>query len=117
MTRFRSFGLTSAWLLLFFAGRAQRQDVALTGQALQCLTSVMIHDITSPLVASRNYAYCTIAFYEAARQSDPAYRSLAGQLNGLTALPSAPPASGCDWLLAGTQAFYRTAYALVFSKA
>jgi hypothetical protein len=47
------------------------------------LTNVIIHDIFSPPVASRIYAYPSIAAYEVAVLADSQYKSLMGQLNGL----------------------------------
>ena len=47
------------------------------------LTEVMIHDIFSPPVASRIYAYPNIAAYEVLNASNGTYSSLSGQLNGL----------------------------------
>ncbi len=44
----------------------------------------------SPPVASRAFAYLGIAAHEAMAATDPALRSLAGQLNGLRALPPLP---------------------------
>jgi hypothetical protein len=44
------------------------------------------------------------------------YKSYAGQLNGLSPLPAISLSLKYDWLVAGTTAFYKTAYALVFSK-
>lgn len=38
---------------------------------------------------SRHFSYAAIAAYESIVSSDPAYRSLSGQLNGLNALPKA----------------------------
>jgi hypothetical protein len=146
MTRYNSSGsIRTAHLLLMFlllagTGKAQTvgktahgatgqrwyavlRDTRLVEKELKILTDVMIRDITSPPVASRDYAYTLIAFYEAARPGTPSYKSFAGRLNGLrpltgdsTGLPS--PAAGLkyDWLIAGTAAFYKTAYAIVFSK-
>lgn len=47
------------------------------------LTSVMVHDIFSPPVASRIYAYPNIAAYETLNQKSTIYHSLSKQLNGL----------------------------------
>ena len=47
------------------------------------LTDVMVHDIFSPPVASRIYAYANIAAYEALIPDYPNYQSLAGQLRNL----------------------------------
>lgn len=58
-------------------------------RTVKLLTDIMVHDIYSPPVASRTYAYITIAGYEAACAAHPHYRSLAGQLKGLQPLPAA----------------------------
>ncbi|MFO1122775.1 MAG: vanadium-dependent haloperoxidase [Hyphomicrobiales bacterium] len=42
----------------------------------------------SPPVASRSFAYLGVIAFEAAASGNPALQSLAGQLNGLTVLPS-----------------------------
>ncbi len=105
-------------VLLFFSQRvtAQGQDIEIAQKGLQCLTDVMVHDITSPLVASRNYAYTLIAFYEAVRHSNASLKSYSGQLTGLQSLPKPTDGATYDWLIAGTTAFYKTGYAFVFSK-
>lgn len=103
-------------LLVLNGANAQYKDAAVVGKCMQALTDVMIHDISSPLIASRDYAYTMIAFYEAARFADPAYRSYAGQLNGLSALPQPEAGVKYDWQAAGMAAFHTVAAALVFSK-
>ena len=104
------------FLVLLNGANAQYKEAQVAGQCLQVLTDVMIRDITSPLVASRDYAYTMIAFYEAARFADSNYRSYGGQLNGLTALPAPDKTLKYDWQTAGTTAFYKTSYVFVFSK-
>lgn len=99
------------------AQTAQTQDAQVVGGCLQVLTDVMVHDITSPLVASRDYAYPMIAFYEAARNADSNhYNSYGGQLNGLKMPPSPVQGLRYDWQTAGLAAFYKTSYAFIFSK-
>src|SRR5690606_38661461 len=51
-------------------------------QANQKATDIMVHDIFSPPVASRVYAYASLAAYEVAVLADPEFSSLMGQLNG-----------------------------------
>lgn len=51
------------------------------------VTEIMIHDIFSPPVASRIFAYPNIAAYEIIAQSDSNYRSLAGQIKHLSPIP------------------------------
>lgn len=56
------------------------------------LLELVRHTATySPPVASRSFAYLSVAGYEVMAALTPGRRSLAGQMNGLTALP-APPA-------------------------
>lgn len=95
--------------------KAQQQEYVLIDQAIHALNETLINDITSPPVASRDYYYCFIAMYEAARSADPAYPGFAGKLNGLNALPSAPH-QAMDPLVAGLSAFEYCARTLVFSK-
>src|SRR5918996_1211176 len=59
-------------------------EAELLHTAMQQLTDVIVYDIFSPPQASRAYAYASVAAYEALRPGYPAYRTLAGQLNGLT---------------------------------
>lgn len=124
MIKFSFSGLTKFFALLFlflfypafYQARAQERQLQLVQQSVKALTDVMTYDITSPPVASRNYAYSLIAFYEAARQANPHYPSFAGRLNGLDSIPAISREGLYDWLVAGTAAFYKTAYAFIFSK-
>ena len=51
-------------------------------------TDVIVHDIFSPPVASRNYVYPCIAAYEVLRHQHTNYHSLVGQLKALNGLPA-----------------------------
>ncbi|MDR7132340.1 hypothetical protein J2X69_004707 [Algoriphagus sp. 4150] len=79
------------------------------------ITEVIIHDIFSPPVATRIYTYASLAAYEVAAATDPAYASLLGQLNGsekVTFTPSEkvyPP-------LASLAAYYYVGTAMIFSE-
>src|SRR5215210_3829500 len=55
------------------------------------LTAVIVHDIFSPPVASRSYAYANIAAYETLVPAYPSHQSLVGQLKGLGGLPRPQP--------------------------
>lgn len=85
-------------------------------RSVKQVTDVIVHDIFSPPVASRIYAYMSIAGYEAAIPSDTRFRSLAGQLNGLEATPK--PENGVEYCyeLAATQAMLKVGRTLVFSE-
>jgi PAP2 superfamily protein len=96
--------------------RAQRPDAELLHAAVQQLTSVIVYDIFSPPQASRAYAYASVAAYEALRHDDPTYRTLAGQLNGLTSVPAPQPDAEYYLPLAGVHAFMTVGKALTFSQ-
>lgn len=85
--------------------------------AVEQLTSVIVYDIFSPPQASRAYAYASVAAYEAMRQGDSSYRTLAGQLNGLTPVPAPEPGAVYSLPLAGVHAYLAVGRALTFSQA
>ncbi len=80
-------------------------------------TDIIVHDIFSPPVASRNYAYTTIAGYEAARHADSSYISLEGQLHGLTAVPKPESNKKYSFELAAIRAMITTGRKFIFSEA
>ena len=79
------------------------------------LTEVIVHDIFSPPVSSRIYAYCNLAFYEAVKLNEPTFHSLISQLDGFDSL-GIIKSSKANYNAAAVIAFYTTAKALVFSK-
>lgn len=91
-------------------------DPEIFHRASEKLTSVIVHDIFSPPVASRIYSYAYIAAYEGFRNGYPEYQSVGGQLNGLSAFPE--PEAGQEYCfpVAGLQAFLVTGKALIFSE-
>jgi hypothetical protein len=80
------------------------------------VTDVIVHDIFSPPVASRIYAYMSIAGYEAAIPMDARFRSLAGQVNGLEAVPQPEQGQEYCYELASIQAILKVGRTLVFSE-
>ncbi|MCB0663572.1 MAG: vanadium-dependent haloperoxidase [Saprospiraceae bacterium] len=85
-------------------------------RSVKKLTDVIVHDIFSPPVASRIYAYSSVAGYEALRNEFPEFKSFAGQLNGLDAVPQ--PEAGKDYCfpLAAVHAFLSTGRKMIFSE-
>ncbi len=80
------------------------------------LTDVIVYDIFSPPVASRVYAYPSIAAYEAMLPAYPnKYASLSGQLNGLSRTPK-PSEENINYHLASIQAYLVVGKALIFSE-
>ncbi len=85
--------------------------------AVHDLTSVIVYDIFSPPQASRVYAYSSVAAYEVLRQGDTSYRSLAGQLRGLTPVPAREAGAEYSLELAGVHALMTVGTQLTFSRA
>lgn len=80
------------------------------------VTDVMVHDIFSPPVASRVYAYPNIAAYEIIARNNPAYTSLEGQLTGLGAIPDPAADAPVDYRLAALIAHMDLSRQLIFSE-
>ncbi len=85
--------------------------------AVKQVNDVIVYDIFSPPQASRVYAYASIAAYEILRQRDTMYRTLAGQVNGLTPVPARAPGAELSLALAGVHAYMVVGRALTFSQA
>ncbi|MDB5060578.1 MAG: phosphatidic acid phosphatase, partial [Mucilaginibacter sp.] len=73
-------------------------------RSVRQVTDVMLHDIYSPPVASRIYAYITVAGYEAAVNGSKNYISLSGQLNGLDSVPKPKAGKQYCYALAASHA-------------
>ncbi len=82
--------------------------------AVQNLTDVIVHDIFSPPVASRIYAYTSITAYEILALKDSSYKSLAGQLNGLDPIPA--PTQKINYDVAAVDAYLLASIKLIFSE-
>ncbi len=83
--------------------------------AVKQLSDVIVHDIFSPVVASRIYVYPAVGAYEVLAQSFPERAvSLDGQLTGFTAPPA--PGEGVDPHLASLHAYLTIAQTLIFSE-
>lgn len=85
-------------------------------RSLKAITDVIVHDIFSPPVASRIYAYASVAAYEAMVPGYEEYQSLAGQLNGFTPPPKPEEGQEYSYTLAGTHAMLKVGKALIFSE-
>lgn len=76
----------------------------------------MVRDIFSPPVASRIYAYVTIAGYEAARNGDSSFPSFAGRLHQLGPVPEPAAGRRYDYSVAAAVAILTVARAMVISE-
>lgn len=98
------------------AYQAKAADPERVHQSIRDITDVIVHDIFSPPVASRIYAYTSIAAYEALVPGYPEYQSLGGQLKGLEALPQPEAGQNYCYPLASVVATLTVGKALIFSE-
>ena len=81
------------------------------------LNEVVKHVGFPPIVASRNYAYANIAAYECIAAGYPTeYNSLAGQINGLKALPKIDTTKKVDYEFAALLSFCKVGEAVTFPE-
>ena len=119
--------MKTQWLVAFSflfwiaCDRPTSKSVELPGVALQeacneAITQVIVHDIFTPPVASRIYAYSNLAFYEAHRIGSPENRSLLPELKGFETLTGPNDSKDIDPRFAAATACLQVAEALIFSK-
>jgi hypothetical protein len=97
------------------AWKAKVQDPEFLHRSVKQVTDVIVHDIFSPPVASRIYAYISVAGYEASIPQNSKFVSLAGQLKGLEPLPKPEEGKVYCFPLASVQAMLKVGRTLVFS--
>lgn len=98
------------------AYKAKVQDPECFHRSMKEITDRIVHDIFSPPVASRIYAYASVAGYEAIIHQNKNYISLAGQLHGLEKFPQPDSTKEYCFPLAATQAMLKVGRALIFSE-
>lgn len=90
-------------------------DVEILHQNEDQLTQLIIYDVFSPPVASRIYAYASLASYEAVKNADPKYVSVTNQLNGFDPAPAPQKGKKYNYTLAATKAFFTVVHKFTFS--
>lgn len=96
--------------------KSVQQKDELPHQLIKKLTDVMVVDIFTPPVASRIYANCALAMYEAGRFEDSSYPSIAANLHGFNPMPVPAKGKDIDFSVASIQAFCETAKKITFSS-
>ncbi len=91
------------------------QDPEVVHASVKRLTDIIVYDIFSPPVASRIYAYTSLAMYEAMRFQEPQYPSLTEQMHGFPPMPQPEEGKEYNYLLAGARAFQVIAQKVTFS--
>lgn len=82
---------------------------------LDQVTRVIIYDIFSPPVASRIYAYTSLAAYEAIRFEKNDAPSFAAKFNGFGSLPQPDKNKQYNFTLAASKAFFTVAHKMIFA--
>jgi len=85
-------------------------------QTVDKITDIMVHDIFSPPVASRIYAYSNLAAYEVMRQENKDLIDLTSKFNGLQAIPKADSAAKVNFKVAALVAKMEIGKKLIFSE-
>jgi hypothetical protein len=92
------------------------QETEILHQNMYNLTQVIIYDVFTPPVATRIYAYASLASYEAIRWEDSSAGSLAAKLRGFPAISGPDKGKSYDFGLAASKAFYTTIHKMIFSQ-
>ncbi len=92
------------------------QDALPLHQSMKNLSDIIVYDIFSPPVASRVYAYPSIASYEVMAAFREEYRSLSGQVKDLNKPPMPDTTKSISMSYASVHAFNTVAKALIFSE-
>ncbi|WP_448698297.1 vanadium-dependent haloperoxidase [Mucilaginibacter sp. AW1-3] len=79
------------------------------------LTQLIIYDVFTPPVASRIYAYASLASYEAIRFQDTTYGSIITDLKGFDKPPMPQKGKKYNFTLAATKAFFTVSRKVTFS--
>lgn len=90
-------------------------DPIIFSQLVHELNTVVMGNNFSPIVASRNYMYASVAAYEVIAAAYPdQYYSLSGQLNDLNPLPAHDTSQKVDYSFAAMLAFSKVGEAVTF---
>jgi len=107
-------------LFVLMSCQKEKQDIVITANdyhnAVDEITSIMVHDIFSPPVASRIYSYSNIAAYEVTCQNSEDYKTLSGQITSLKPVPKPNSFEKINFKLAALVAYLDVGKELIFSE-
>ena len=109
-----------ATILIAISCNKENKHIEITAvnlhQVIDRVSDVMVHDIFSPPVASRIFAYPNIAAYEIISLKNPQYKSLSGQLTDLKPIPKPNLEKPVNFQLAALIAHIEISKSLIFSE-
>ena len=92
------------------------RDPILFCKTVKKLNDIVLENNFPPMIASRNYAYATIAAFECVAAGDSSYASLAGQIRHMPAMPMPADGEKVDYSLAALLAFTKVGNAVTFPE-
>lgn len=112
--------ITVLILILLTSCNKKEEPIVITAsdfhKSVDKIGVVMVHDIFSPPVASRVFAYPNIAAYEIIAQQNDTYLSLKGQLTDLPSIPKPDTSKPINYKLAALIAHIDLCKQLIFSE-
>ncbi|MER3319832.1 MAG: vanadium-dependent haloperoxidase [Allomuricauda sp.] len=112
--------LIAALLLVLASCQKKQEPIEITPEeyhaSVDKVIEIMIHDIFSPPVASRIFAYPNIAAYEIIAKNNDTYKSLAGQVTGLESIPEPKNSENINYEMAALIAHMDLSKRLIFSE-
>ena len=91
-------------------------DPLVYSKTVKKLNDIVLENNFPPMIASRNYVYANIAAYECIVAGDSSYRTLAGQIRHMPAMPRPLPGKPVDFSLAALLAFTKVGNAVTFPE-
>ena len=113
-------GAIAVLVVVYSCNNKPAQQTYFTDSFSYCKTEKELNEVVkavgfAPIVASRNYTYANIVAYECIAAGYPkGYYSLAGQINGLKAMPKPITGKSIDFEFAALLAFCKVSEAVPF---
>lgn len=118
--KMKKIGILIAFLLILASCKKKEEPIVISPDdlhnSIDHVVGIMVHDIFSPPVASRIFAYPNIAAYEIVALNNKDYLSLVGQVNELTPIPKADQSKPVNYELAALIAHIDLSKRLIFSE-
>ncbi len=96
--------------------RSLFKDPLLYSKTVKQLNDIVLENNFPPMIASRNYAYATIAAYECIAAGDTTYPSLAGRIKHMPVMPIPADPGKIDFSLSALLAFIKVGNAVTFPE-
>ena len=92
------------------------EDPLLFSKTVKQLNDIVLENNFPPMIASRNYAYASIAAYECIAAGNPAYASFSGRIKHMQVMPKPVDVSKVDYALSALLAFIKVGNEVTFPE-